>query len=69
MTMTKQDWLYKLRRCLTVETLDKIIELNQYRLSGNELAVFYGAADHRLAELTMKRLFDRVPASVWHLIR
>lgn len=67
--MTKQDWLYKLRRCLTMETLEKVIELNRYRLDDHELVIFYGAADHRLAELKMKRLFDRVPASVWHLIR
>lgn len=67
--MTKQDWLYKLRRCRTIETLEKIIDTNHYRLSNIDLVNFYGAADHRLAELTMKRLYDRVPASVWHFVR
>lgn len=67
--MTKQDWLYKLRRCKTIETLEKVIELNRYRLSNKDITTFYGAADHRLAELTMKRLYDRVPASVWYFIR
>ncbi|NEG64486.1 hemolysin expression modulator Hha [Pantoea agglomerans] len=67
--MTKQDWLYRLRRCRTLETLEKIIESSRYRLNNIDLVNFYGASDHRLAELTMKRLYDRVPASVWRLIR
>ncbi|XNM88177.1 Hha/YmoA family nucleoid-associated regulatory protein [Escherichia coli] len=35
----------------------------------NELAVFYSAADHRLAELTMNKLYDKIPSSVWKFIR
>ncbi|HFB2151615.1 TPA: transcriptional regulator, partial [Escherichia coli] len=27
------------------------------------------AADHRLAELTMNRLYDRVPKEVWAYVR
>ncbi|MCS5807937.1 hypothetical protein LNO89_10005 [Klebsiella pneumoniae subsp. pneumoniae] len=38
-------------------------------LSDNELAVFYSAADHRLAELTMNKLYDKIPTSVWKFIR
>ena len=34
---------------------------NKYELSDNELAVFYPAADHRLAELTMNKLYDKIP--------
>jgi hypothetical protein len=36
---------------------------NKYELSDNELAVFYSAADHRLAELTMNKLYDKIPTS------
>ncbi|MCL6413256.1 hemolysin expression modulator Hha [Pantoea agglomerans] len=67
--MTKQDWLYRLRRCRTHETLEKVIEFNRYLLNSSELVTFYGAADHRLAELTMKRLYDHVSASIWHFVR
>lgn len=28
-----------------------------------------GAYDHRKAELTMKKLYDKVPASVWTFVR
>lgn len=35
-------------------------------LTPDELEHFYSAADHRLAELTMGRLYDRVPKEVWH---
>ncbi|HBA1391363.1 TPA: transcriptional regulator, partial [Citrobacter koseri] len=27
------------------------------------------AADHRLAELTMNKLYDKIPTSVWKFIR
>ena len=45
------------------------LQLNKYELSDNELAVFYSAADHRLAELTMNKLYDKIPPSVWKFIR
>lgn len=65
MEMNKQDWLFKLRRCTLKATLEKVIEANHYKLPDKELMVFQSAADHRLAELAMGRLFDKVPASVW----
>ena len=63
--LTKTDYLMRLRRCQTIDTLEK----NKYELSENELAVFYSAADHRLAELTMNKLYDKIPSSVWKFIR
>ncbi|EDW1411312.1 hemolysin activation protein, partial [Salmonella enterica subsp. enterica] len=42
---------------------------NRYKLSDDELEMFNSAADHRLAELTMNRLYDKVPASVWQFVR
>ncbi|EOY5593206.1 hemolysin expression modulator Hha, partial [Klebsiella pneumoniae] len=52
-----------------IDTLERVIEKNKYELSDNELAVFYSAADHRLAELTMNKLYDKIPTSVWKFIR
>ncbi|HIC6637549.1 TPA: hemolysin expression modulator Hha [Salmonella enterica subsp. enterica] len=66
--MTKMDWLLKLRRFRERETLEKIIEKKQYELTDAELAVFWSAADHRLAELVMNRLYDRIPKSVWQYV-
>ncbi|WOI97445.1 HHA domain-containing protein [Citrobacter koseri] len=62
--LTKTDYLMRLRRCQTIDTLERVIEKNKY-----ELAVFYSAADHRLAELTMNKLYDKIPTSVWKFIR
>ncbi len=59
--LTKTDYLMRLRRCQTIDTLERVIEKNKYELSDNELAVFYSAADHRLAELTMNKLYDKNP--------
>ncbi|ELT1239614.1 hemolysin activation protein, partial [Salmonella enterica] len=35
----------------------------------DELESFNSAADHRLAELTMNRLDDKVSSSVWQFVR
>ena len=59
----------RLRRCRSIDTLERVIEKNKYELSDEELVVFYSAADHRLAELTMNKLYDKVPASVWKFVR
>ena len=55
---TKEDWLYQFRRCSSRETLEKVISHTRYN----------SAVDHRLAELTMNKLYDRVPASVWKYV-
>jgi len=67
--LTKVDYLMRLRRCQSIDTLERVIEKNKYELSDNELAVFYSAADHRLAELTMNKLYDKIPSSVWKFDR
>ncbi|MGP1871040.1 MAG: HHA domain-containing protein [Arsenophonus sp. ER-QC15-MAG3] len=67
--MTKIDYLMRLRKCTTIETLERIIEKNKYELSENELQLFYSAADHRLAELIMNKLYDKIPSSVWKYVR
>lgn len=68
-TLTKTDYLMRLRRCRSLDTLERVIEKNKYELSDDELEVFNSAADHRLAELTMNKLYDKVPVSVWKYVR
>lgn len=67
--MDKSEWLFRLRRCSCLATLEKVMERNRYILPENELEIFNSAADHRLAELTMNRLYDKVPASVWKYVK
>ncbi|NIF23362.1 MULTISPECIES: HHA domain-containing protein [Pantoea] len=67
--LTKTDYLMRLRRCRSIDTLERVIEKNKYELNDDELAVFYSAADHRLAELTMNKLYDKIPSSVWKFVR
>ncbi|TCV94420.1 HHA domain-containing protein [Biostraticola tofi] len=67
--MKKIDYLMRLRKCRTMETLERVIEKNKYELSDDELEIFNSAADHRLAELTMNKLYDKVPVSVWKYVR
>ncbi|ECH1621879.1 hemolysin activation protein, partial [Salmonella enterica subsp. enterica serovar Infantis] len=47
----------------------KIISHNQYKLTADDIEAFNSAADHRLAELTMNKLYDKVPASVWKYVQ
>ncbi|EFC9695281.1 hemolysin expression modulator Hha [Escherichia coli] len=69
MMRTKEEWLYKLRRCSSFETLEKVISHTRYKLTPDALEAFNSAVDHRLAEITMNKLYDRVPASVWKYVR
>ena len=62
---TQQDYLYMLRKFTKLETLEIIIHHKELTLPESELIKFYGAADHRLAELKMSKLFDKVPKEVW----
>ncbi|EJY9568832.1 hemolysin expression modulator Hha [Klebsiella aerogenes] len=67
--MTRQEWLFVLRRCTSLDTLEKVIDKNKYALSNDELEIFYAAADHRLAELITGKLYDKVPQEVWKYVR
>ncbi|NQF20390.1 hemolysin expression modulator Hha [Enterobacter hormaechei] len=67
--MTRQEWLLQLRRCTSKDTLEKIIDKNTYSLSIDEMETFNSAVDHRLAELTMGKLYDKVPPEVWKFVK
>ncbi|EJH1737723.1 hemolysin expression modulator Hha [Escherichia coli] len=69
MLKTKQEWLYQLRRCSSVNTLEKIIYKNRDSLSDAEREFFNSAADHRLAELIMGKLYDKIPKEIWKYVR
>lgn len=68
--MTREQWLILLRKCRTIDTLERVIEHRRYSKNYDQDAeAFNSAADHRLAEITVNRLFDKVPASIWTIIR
>jgi hemolysin expression modulating protein len=67
--MTKQEWILRLRRCTSKETLERDNRKNKYSLSDDELEHFNAAVDHRLAEMTMGKLYDRVPPGVWKFVK
>ncbi|EEM1159081.1 hemolysin expression modulator Hha [Salmonella enterica] len=67
--MTKQEWIFRLRKCTSRETLEKVIDKNNYSLSVDELEHFNAAVDHRLAELTMNKFYDKIPAEVWKYVK
>ncbi|WP_279959186.1 hemolysin expression modulator Hha [Escherichia coli] len=62
------DHYKQFRRCSSRETLEKVISHTRYKLTSAELEAFNSVVDHWLAELTMNKLYDRVPASVWKYV-
>ena len=69
----RETYLLKFRKCSTAETLDKVFErildkLNDEGGDINKITSLNGAYDHRRAEIYMKKIYDKIPASVWHLI-
>lgn len=69
MAETQLSWLHRFRRCSNLDTLEKVYENARDRLSGKELLAFESAADHRRAEITMDRLYDKIPPSVWRYVK
>ncbi|MEL2189749.1 hemolysin expression modulator Hha [Klebsiella pneumoniae] len=61
--------IYSTKPCTSKETLERVIEKNKYSLSDDELEHFNAAVDHRLAEMTMGKLYDRVPPGVWKFVK
>ena len=66
MAKTKQEWLYQLRRCSSVNTLERIIHKNRDSLLNSERESFNSAADHRLAELITKRDMEICKVIIQH---
>ncbi|EIC1587337.1 hypothetical protein K9692_004793 [Escherichia coli] len=69
MTDEKQKYLMKFRKCSTFDTLEKVYSRLNEKITGSDSFSVSSAYDHRKAELTMKKLFDKVPASVWSFVR
>ncbi|MGE0973179.1 Hha/YmoA family nucleoid-associated regulatory protein (plasmid) [Klebsiella sp. WOUb02] len=69
----REVYLLKFRKCSTTQTLDKVFERIQDKLSEegraiNEIISLNGAYDHRRSEIYMKKIYDKIPTSVWRLM-
>ncbi|MBL5885709.1 hypothetical protein I7V28_19600 [Lelliottia amnigena] len=69
MSENKQQYLMTFRKCSTFVTLDIVYERLNEKYGRANMMELSGAYDHRKAELTMQRLYDKVPASVWAFVR
>lgn len=67
--MTQKDYLYLLRRCTNLDTLETIIHSKEHTLDDDKLSLLYSAADHRRVEIISGKLFDKIPKSMWGLIK
>lgn len=62
-------YLMRFRRCKTLDTLEKVFENLSVKLTGKELDAMLSASDHRRAEITHNKLWDKVPASAWKNVK
>lgn len=49
--------------------METVYENLKYKSDSKEKFAINSAYDHRKAELTVEKLFDRVPAHVWKLVK
>jgi haemolysin expression modulating protein len=66
--MTRTDYLMQFRRYNKLETLETIYDRMKADVPACELSVFESAVDHRRAEITHGKLWDKVPASAWKYV-
>lgn len=67
---SKKEWLLQLRRYSTSETVEKMAErISDRLLDDDDYLCFQSAVDHRLAELVMDTLYDKIPTGVWHYVK
>jgi hemolysin expression modulating protein len=52
-----------------MDTLEKVFDHMKNEVPDSDLAAFHGAYDHRKAELTMKKNFDKIPATAWKYVK
>lgn len=59
----------RFRRCCSIDTLETVYENLKYKSDSKEEFAITSAYDHRKAEVTVRRSFERVPAHVWKLVK
>ncbi|HBV4265984.1 TPA: hypothetical protein MDW71_005277 [Klebsiella pneumoniae] len=65
----QKKYLLRFRRCSSLDTLEKVFESLREKLTGNDLDAMMSASDHRRAEITHNKLWDKVPASAWKNVK
>lgn len=62
--MTKNNWLFNLRKCSKESTLSAIYEIKQNKLTTDDFQAFKLAFLHRMVEIKYRCLFDEVPVNL-----
>lgn len=64
-------FLNKFRKCHSLDSVERLFDKFSDELAGIDLAHMFSAADHRRAELTFDRLFERgkIPKEVWSFVK
>lgn len=69
--MNIHDYLLTFRQCHVLDSVERLCDKFDQELSGVELIEMHRAADHRRAELTVKKNFDvgSIPKAVWTYVK
>lgn len=67
--MDRLDYLFKFRKCIKLESVERLYEHIKDKIPSNEEIAFLSAYDHRKAELHFGKIWDKVPPQAWSMVK
>lgn len=67
--MNRMDYLYKFRKCLQLDSVERLYEHLRDKIPASDQMMFLSAYDHRKAEIICGKMWDKVPAQAWGFVR
>lgn len=67
--MNRIDYLYKFRKCLKLDSVERLYEHMRDKIPDCDQLAFIGAYDHRKAEIIFGTVWDKVPQQAWGMVK
>ena len=67
--MDRLGYLYKFRKCLKLDSVERVYEHMRDSIPDSDVMAFLSAYDHRKAEITCGKIWDKVPAQAWGMVK
>lgn len=67
--MDRLSYLYKFRKCLKLDSVEKLYEHMRDNIPEKEVMAFLSAYDHRKAEIICGKIWDKVPPQAWGMVK
>ena len=67
--MDRKDYLFKFRKCLKLDSVERLYEHMRDKIPDSDQLAFIGAYDHRKAEIVFNTVWDKVPGNAWGMVK